>query len=267
MTSSIQGKVAVVTGAASGIGRAIAQALATAGARVVIADLNIEGAQAVSDQIAGDGGHAMAVSMDVTDEAAVEAGISAAVERFGPVDILVSNAGIQIVNPIENYAYADWKKMLAIHLDGAFLTTRAVLPHMYANAENGESRGGVVIYMGSVHSHQASPLKSAYVTAKHGLLGLARVLAKEGGKRGVRANVVCPGFVRTPLVEKQIPEQARELGIPEAEVISRVMLGQTVDGIFTTLEDVAQTVKFLCEFPSSALTGQSITVSHGWHMQ
>ena len=152
--------------------------------------------------------------------------------------------------------------MLAIHLDGAFLTTKAVLPHMYQG-----DRGGVVIYMGSVHSHEASPLKSAYVTAKHGLLGLARVLAKEGGKHGVRANVVCPGFVRTPLVEKQIPEQAQNLGISEEDVVKKVMLGQTVDGVFTTVQDVAETVKFLCEFPSNALTGQSIVVSHGWYMQ
>ena len=267
MAYSIQGQVAVVTGAASGIGKAIAETLAAAGARVAIADLNLEGAQAAADQIAAAGGQAMAVAMDVTDEEAVNAGVAAVVEQFGPIDILVSNAGIQIVNPIEHYEYSDWKKMLAIHLDGAFLTTKAVLPHMYARADGEQGRGGVVIYMGSVHSHQASPLKSAYVTAKHGLLGLARVLAKEGGKHGVRANVVCPGFVRTPLVERQIPEQARELGIPEAEVVSRVMLGQTVDGIFTTVEDVAQTVRFLCEFPSAALTGQSIIVSHGWHMQ
>ena len=204
----------------------------------------------------------MGVAMNVTDEEAVNAGIAAVVGKFGPVDILVSNAGIQIINAIEDYAYSDWKKMLAIHLDGAFLTTKAVLPHMYQG-----DRGGVVIYMGSVHSHEASPLKSAYVTAKHGLLGLARVLAKEGGKHGVRANVVCPGFVRTPLVEKQIPEQAKNLGISEEEVVKKVMLGQTVDGVFTTVQDVAETVKFLCEFPSNALTGQSIVVSHGWYMQ
>jgi 3-hydroxybutyrate dehydrogenase len=267
MVSRIEGKVAVVTGAASGIGREIARTLAAAGAHVAIADLNAEGARTVAQAIEDAGGSALGIAMDVTDEAAVDAGIAEVVERSGPVDILVSNAGVQIVNPIHDYAYADWKKMLAIHLDGAFLTTRAVLPHMYAAGESGQSRGGVVIYMGSVHSHQASPLKSAYVTAKHGLLGLARTLAKEGGRHGVRANVVCPGFVRTPLVEKQIPEQARELGIPEEEVVSRVMLGQTVDGIFTTVEDVAQTVKFLCEFPSNALTGQSVIVSHGWHMQ
>ncbi len=262
MGSSIEGKVAVVTGAASGIGKAIATMLAQAGAKVAIADLNEAGAQVAAGEIAATGGTAIGVAMDVTDEAAVNSGIEEIRAELGPVDILVSNAGIQIVNPIEQFAYADWKKMLAIHLDGAFLTTKAVLPQMYANG-----RGGIVIYMGSVHSHLASPLKSAYVTAKHGLLGLARTLAKEGAKHGVVSNVVCPGFVRTPLVEKQIPEQAKELGLSEEDVVKKVMLGGTVDGIFTTLEDVAQTVKFLCEFPSAALTGQSITVSHGWHMQ
>ena len=262
MGSPIEGKVAVVTGAASGIGKEIAHNLARAGAKIGIADLNIAGAQAVADEIIQAGGKALGVAMDVTDEAAVNAGVATVVAQLGPVDILVSNAGIQIINPIQDYAYSDWKKMLAIHLDGAFLTTKAVLPHMYAG-----DRGGVVIYMGSVHSHEASPLKSAYVTAKHGLLGLARALAKEGGKHGVRANVVCPGFVRTPLVEKQIPEQAQNLGISEEDVVKKVMLGQTVDGIFTTVEDVAQTVKFLCEFPSNALTGQSVVVSHGWYMQ
>ncbi|MEI2428635.1 3-hydroxybutyrate dehydrogenase [Lysobacter yananisis] len=260
--SSIQGKVAVVTGAASGIGKEIAFELSRAGAAIAIADLNQAGAQAVADEIVAAGGRAIGVAMDVTDEAAVNAGIERVVAQLGGIDILVSNAGIQIVNPIENYAFADWKKMLAIHLDGAFLTTKAALPHMYKG-----DKGGVVIYMGSVHSHEASPLKSAYVTAKHGLLGLSRVLAKEGAKHNVRSHVVCPGFVRTPLVDKQIPEQAKELGISEDEVIKKVMLGNTVDGVFTTVQDVAQTVRFLAEFPSAALTGQSFVVSHGWYMQ
>ncbi len=265
--SSIEGKVALVTGAASGIGKEIAFELSRAGALVAIADINLDGAQAVAKEIEQAGGRAIGVAMDVTDEAAVIAGTGKVVAELGAIDILVSNAGIQIVNPIENYDFADWKKMLAIHLDGAFLTTRAALPHMYKDDGTGESRGGTVIYMGSVHSHQASKLKAPYVTAKHGLLGLSRTLAKEGGTRGVRSHVVCPGFVRTPLVDKQIPEQSRELGISEEEVIKDVMLSQTVDGIFTTVEDVARTVRFLCEFPSAALTGQSFIVSHGWHMQ
>jgi 3-hydroxybutyrate dehydrogenase len=258
----LDGKTAVVTGAASGIGRAIAITLAQAGAAVAIADLNQSGADTVAAEIREKGGKAIGIAMDVTDENAVNQGIDRVAAELGSVDILVSNAGIQIVNPIENYAYSDWKKMMAIHVDGAFLTTKAALKHMYK-----DDRGGVVIYMGSVHSHEASPLKSAYVTAKHGLLGLARVLAKEGAKHNVRSHVVCPGFVRTPLVDKQIPEQAKELGISEEEVVKRVMLGGTVDGVFTTVEDVAQMVRFLSEFETAALTGQSFVVSHGWFMQ
>ncbi|WP_158903837.1 3-hydroxybutyrate dehydrogenase [Burkholderia sp. L27(2015)] len=259
---SVQNKVAVVTGAASGIGEQCARKLASLGAAVVIADLNLDHAQKVADSIIATGGKALAISMDVTSEEAVNAGIERAAKELGGIDILVSNAGIQIVAPIEDYAYADWRKMLDIHLDGAFLTTKAAIKHMYAG-----KRGGSIVYMGSVHSHEASQLKSAYVTAKHGLLGLARVVAKEGGPRGVRANVVCPGFVRTPLVDKQIPEQAKALGISEAEVVKNVMLKETVDGEFTTVEDVANTVAFLAGFESAALTGQSIIVSHGWSMQ
>jgi 3-hydroxybutyrate dehydrogenase len=259
---SLQGKVALVTGAASGIGEQCARQLARDGAAVVVADLNLQNAQKVADAIVAEGGKAIAVSMDVTSEEAVNAGVEETVTQLGGIDVLVSNAGIQIVNPIEDYEFSDWKKMLAIHLDGAFLATKAAIRHMYA-----AGKGGSIIYMGSVHSHEASKLKSAYVTAKHGLLGLARVVAKEGGPRGVRANVVCPGFVRTPLVDKQIPEQARALAMTEAEVIRNVMLKETVDGEFTTAADVARTVAFLAGFESAALTGQSVVVSHGWFMQ
>ncbi|WP_025250212.1 3-hydroxybutyrate dehydrogenase [Pandoraea pnomenusa] len=260
--NQLNGKVAVVTGAASGIGKAIALTLARAGAAVAIADLNQQGADAVAEEIKAAGGRAMGVAMDVTNEDAVNSGIDKVADTFGSVDILISNAGIQIVNPIENYAFSDWKKMQAIHVDGAFLTTKAALKHMYK-----DDRGGIVIYMGSVHSHEASPLKSAYVAAKHALLGLARVLAKEGAKHNVRSHVICPGFVRTPLVDKQIPEQAKELGISEDEVVKKVMLGGTVDGVFTTVDDVAQTALFLSTFPTAAFTGQSFVVSHGWFMQ
>jgi 3-hydroxybutyrate dehydrogenase len=259
---SLTNKVALVTGAASGIGEQCARKLASLGAAVVIADLNLENAQKVASSIAAAGGKALAVAMDVTSEEAVNSGIERAVKELGSIDVLVSNAGIQIVAPIEEYAFSDWKKMLAIHLDGAFLTTKAAIKHMYASG-----KGGSIVYMGSVHSHEASKLKAPYVTAKHGLLGLARVVAKEGGPRGVRANVVCPGFVRTPLVDKQIPEQAKALGVSEAEVVKNVMLRETVDGEFTTVEDVANTVAFLAGFESNALTGQSVIVSHGWAMQ
>jgi 3-hydroxybutyrate dehydrogenase len=258
----LQGKSAIVTGAASGIGKEIALLFAREGAKVAIADLVKKAADDTAAEIRKAGGQAMGVAMDVSDEEQVNAGVAAVAKEFGGVDVLVSNAGIQIVYPLEEFSFADWKKMLAIHLDGAFLTTRACLPHMYKSG-----RGGSIIYMGSVHSKEASKLKAPYVTAKHGLLGLARVVAKEGAQYGVHANVICPGFVRTPLVEKQIPEQAKELGISEADVVKNVMLKDTVDGEFTTVEDVAQATLFFAAFPTNALTGQSLVVSHGWFME
>ena len=259
--AQLDGKVAIITGAASGIGKEIAKRFATEGAMVAIADLQLPSAEAAAAEIERAGGIAIGVAMDVSDEAAVEAGIAATIERFGWIDILVSNAGIQIVKPIDEFPFAEWKKMLAIHLDGAFLTTKACLRHMY------RAKGGVIIYIGSVHSKEASLLKAPYVTAKHGLIGLCKVVAKEGAKHGVRANVICPGFVRTPLVDKQIPEQAKALGISEEEVVRNVMLRETVDGEFTTTEDVAEAALFFAAAKTNALTGQSLIVSHGWFME
>ena len=226
----------------------------------MVADIGLDAATTAAREI-GNEKDALAVAMDVTDEAQVNDGVAKAVSAFGGVDVLVSNAGIQIVHPLEEFSYAEWKRMLAIHLDGAFLTTRACLPHMY------QARRGSLIYMGSVHSKLASVLKAPYVTAKHGLIGLAKTMAKEGAAHGVRANVICPGFVRTPLVEKQIPEQSRTLGISEDDVIKKVMLKDTVDGEFTTLDDVAEVALMFASFPTNALTGQSLVVSHGWYMQ
>ena len=259
--SRFDGKVAIVTGAASGIGKEVALRFAAEGGIPVIADLNLDAAAATAAEIKAKGGDAMAVAMNVIDEDAVNKGVADVLAKYGRIDVLVSNAGIQIVKPVVDFAFADWKKMLAIHLDGAFLTTKACLKPMYA------AKSGSIIYMGSVHSKEASKLKAPYVTAKHGLIGLCKVVAKEGAEFNVRANVVCPGFVRTPLVDKQIPEQARELGITEAEVIKNVMLKETVDGEFTTTDDVADAVLFFAGARSNALTGQSMVVSHGWFMQ
>jgi 3-hydroxybutyrate dehydrogenase len=255
------GKVAIVTGAASGIGNAIARHFAAAGGTPVIADLDLDAADAAAREIKAMGGDAFAVAMNVADEAAVEKGIADTIAKYRRIDILVSNAGIQIVKPVVDFPFAEWKRLLAIHLDGAFLTTRACLKHMY------QAKSGSIVYMGSVHSKEASVLKAPYVAAKHGLVGLCKVVAKEGAPYNVRANVVCPGFVRTPLVDKQIPEQAKELGISEEDVIKHVMLKDTVDGEFTTTDDVAEAVLFLAGFATSALTGQSLVVSHGWFMQ
>ena len=258
----LKDKTAIVTGAASGIGKEIARHFAEGGAKVAIADLNLDAARATAEELDPGGDATFAVGMDVTDESLVDAGVDEVCRRFGGVDILVSNAGIQIVAPIDQFDFSDWKKMLGIHLDGAFLTTRACLRRMYA-----QGRGGTIIYIGSAHSKEASRLKAPYVAAKHGLLGLAKTVAKEGADHGVRSNVICPGFVRTPLVEKQIPEQATALGISEEDVIKTVMLKETVDGEFTSLDDVARCALFLASFPSNALTGQSLVVSHGWSMQ
>jgi len=256
----LSNKVAVITGAASGLGLEIARTFAWDGAKIVVADLDLIRAEAAAAELGGPD-RAIGVAMNVADEAQVEAGMAKAVRHFGGIDVLVSNAGVQIVAPLDEFCFERWKQLLAIHLDGAFLTTRAALRQMYA-----QGRGGSIIYMGSVHSKEASRLKGPYVTAKHGLIGLAKVVAKEGAPHGVRANVICPGFVRTPLVDRQIPEQAQALGISEEAVIRDVMLKDTVDGKFTTAEDVAEVALFLAGFESNALTGQSVVVSHGWHM-
>ena len=257
----LKDKVAIVTGAASGIGKEIALTFAREGARIVIGDLDTAAAKSAAAEMHESGQPALGIGMDVSNESQVEAGVASAITAFGRIHILVSNAGIQTVAPLEELSYTDWKRLLAIHLDGAFLTTRAVLRQMYKQGS------GSIIYMGSVHSKEASMLKAPYVTAKHGLIGLAKVVAKEGARHGVRANVICPGFVRTPLVDKQIPEQARTLGISEQAVIKDIMLKETVDGEFTTTQDVAEAALFFASFDSNALTGQSLVVSHGWYMQ
>jgi 3-hydroxybutyrate dehydrogenase len=253
----MEGKVAIVTGAASGLGRAIAERFLKEGARVAIAD--VKGAEQAAEAL---GARAMGVPMDVTNEKQVDDGVAQVVARFSGVDVLVSNAGVQHICALVDLQLSDWRRMLAIHLDGAFLTTRACMRRM-----RDQRRGGAIIYMGSVHSKEASPLKAPYIAAKHGIIGLCKSVAKEGAAFGVRANTICPGFVRTPLVEKQIPEQAKELGITEQEVIKNVMLKTTVDGEFTTVADVAEVALFFAAFPSNALTGQSVIVSHGWHME
>jgi 3-hydroxybutyrate dehydrogenase len=255
-------KVVIVTGAGGGIGREIAHAFAREGSRVCVADVNFEGAKQTVENIRGEGGTAKAWRADVTDEGQVEQVVSETAAAFGGVDVLVSNAGIQQLGEIVDFGFADWKRMLATHLDGAFLMTRACLKLMYASG-----KGGAIVYLGSVHSKEASPTKGPYVVAKHGVLGLCRAVAKEGGRRGVRANVICPGFVMTDMVKRQFPALAKQRGISEEEVLTQVLEASTVDGELTLPSDVAETAVFLAGFPSMALTGQSVVVSHGWHMQ
>ncbi|NJD34788.1 MAG: SDR family oxidoreductase [Betaproteobacteria bacterium] len=257
----LAGKVALVTGAGGGLGAAIARAYSAEGARVAIADLDAAAAENMAGQLRAAGGEAMGLGMDVTSETLVTQGIDAIAAKFGGIDILVSNAGFQHLDTIADVSFENWKRILAVHLDGGFLTTRACLRHMYA-----QGRGGSIILMGSVHSKEASVSKGPYVVAKHGLLGLCRTVAKEGAAHGVRANLICPGFVRTALIENQISELAARMKLSEAQLISDVYLKATVDGEFTTVADIAEVALFLAAFPSAALTGQSINVSHGWNM-
>jgi len=259
----LKGKVSLVTGGASGIGYAIAERFAIEGANVAIADVDGESAEAAAERLQETAQANIAgIAMDVTKEDQVESGVRDVLQRYGKLDVLCSNAGVQHIAGVHELTYSDWKKVTSVHLDGAFLTTRACLRHMYHSG-----RGGTILYMGSVHSKIASVLKAPYVAAKHGIVGLCRTVAKEGAQYGVRANVICPGFVRTALVEKQIPEQAELLGMTAEEVIQKVMLKDAIDGQFTTTDEIAEAAVFLAQQRTLALTGQSIIVSHGWVME
>lgn len=253
-------KTALITGAASGIGRACAERMAREGYGVVVADLDLAQAEKVAGVLADSGQRAIAVRMDVSDEQEVEAGFDRMMEAFGSCDLVMSNAGIQIVHPFEEYPFADWRRMMAVHADGAFLVSRAAFRRMKQSG-----KGGRIVFTGSVQSFVGSKLKGAYNFAKHGVAGLAKSLAREGAEYGIYAYTICPSFIKTPLVEKQIPEQARDLGISEEAVVRDIMLRDTVDGAFTTVEDVANALVFLAN-DQGALNGQSLRLTHGWAM-
>ena len=216
-------KTALITGGASGIGKACVEKMAREGYGVVIADVNLAGAEALAAQLTAEGLSAMAVHMDVGSEEEVEAGFDKMMETYGSCDLVMSNAGVQIVHPFDEYPF------------------------------------------GSVQSFVGSKLKEPYNFAKHGVAGLAKAIAREGAEYGIYTYTICPSFIKTPLVEKQIPEQARDLGITEEEVVKNIMLRDTVDGVFTTVEDVANTLFFLSN-DQGALTGQSLRLTHGWAM-
>jgi 3-hydroxybutyrate dehydrogenase len=263
MLGNVKGKVSLITGSASGIGKEVAIKFAEAGSNVVIADLNIDAATQVADELKKVYNvNTLAVKMDVTNETEVNSCVDKIVNLFGKIDVLVSNAGIQTISSIIDFPYEQWKRLFDIHVHGAFLTSKACMKKMIE-----KKTGGKIIVMGSVHSFEASLNKAAYVTAKHGLLGLVRSIAKEGAAHNICSNLIGPGFVKTPLVEKQIPEQAKSLGISEEEVVKKIMLGETVDGEFTTTDDIADVALFFAGFESTALTGQSLIASHGWHIQ
>ncbi|MBQ9916208.1 MAG: 3-hydroxybutyrate dehydrogenase [Microbacterium sp.] len=246
MTIDLSGRRALVTGGASGIGAAIARAFAEAGATVTVADLNAEGAQALADEI---GGRAWAV--DLSDTAALA-------DLSLDVDILVNNAGIQHVSPIEEFAPERFSFMLRLMLEAPFLLIRAALPGMY------ERGFGRVLNVSSVHGIRASAYKSAYVTAKHGLEGLSKTTALEGGPRGVTSVCIDPGYVRSPLVEKQIADQARAHGIPESEVLETVLLKDAAIKRLVEPSEVASLAVWLAGPDAAMVTGTSYVMDGGW---
>lgn len=253
-------KTALITGAASGIGRACAARMAREGYGVAVADIDLAAAETAAKELTAQGLSAIAVSMDVSDERAVEEGFDQLTAVYGSCDLVLSNAGVQIVHPFEDYPFQDWKTMMAIHADGAFLVARAAYRRMKASG-----RGGRIVFTGSVQSFVGSKLKAPYNFVKHGVAGLAKSIAREGAEHGIYAYTICPSFIKTPLVEKQIPQQAADLGITEEAVVRDIMLRDTVDGVFTTVEDVADALAFLAK-DAGALTGQSLRLTHGWAM-
>jgi 3-hydroxybutyrate dehydrogenase len=245
-TAVLAGRRALVTGAASGIGAACARALAAAGAHVIAADLDEAGAAAIA---ADTGGEPWVV--DLTDVSALE-------ELRLEVDVLVNNAGIQHIAPVPDFPPEMFRRILQLMVEAPFLLARAALPHMYA------AEFGRIVNISSVHGLRASAFKSAYVTAKHGLEGLSKVLALEGAAHGVTSNCISPGYVRTPLVERQIADQARVHGIPESEVVESVLLAESAVKRLVEPEEVADLVLWLAGPKAAMATGTSFTLDGGW---
>jgi 3-hydroxybutyrate dehydrogenase len=250
--------VALVTGASSGIGAGLAHELAKAGHHVIVTDLKLPDVEAVAAHIRDAGGAAEGLAVDVTSDASVAAGLGS-LER--PPDVLVNNAGLQHVAPLEEFPMTKWDYLLQVMLVGTARMTRAVLPGMRARGY------GRVVNIGSIHSMVASPYKSAYVSAKHGLLGLTKTVALETAGVDITINTVCPSYVKTPLVDKQIGDQARTRGIPESEVISGIMLKPMPKGVFIGIDEIAGITTFLLSAAARNITGQTIIVDGGWTAQ
>ena len=255
-TGDLTGRAALVTGGASGIGRAIATELTARGARVAIVDLDGAGAEAVAAGLAAGG--AVAFRCDVSDTAACERVAADAAAAIGAIDILVNDAGLQHVSPIEAFPIERWTYIISVMLVAPFVLTRAVLPAMY------ERGWGRVINLGSIHSLVASPNKSAYVAAKHGLLGLTRTAALEAGPHGVTVNAICPAYVRTPLIVSQLDNTARTEGITPEEVIDKVMLAPAAIRRLIEPQEVAAYAAFLCTDDAASITGSAQVMDGGW---
>jgi len=249
----MKGRVAVVTGGASGIGRAIAEDLAAQGARVIVTDVNAADGERVASAIGG-----LFQRADMSERAQCDAVIERTARELGGVDVLVNNAGLQHVAPVEEFPVERWEYIVRTMLFGAFYLTRAALPHMYRKG------WGRIVNIASVHALVASPYKSAYVSAKHGLVGFTRTVALEAAEKGVTVNAVCPSYVRTPLVEKQIADQAKVHGIPEDAVLRDIMLAPAALKRLLEPSEIAAYVRFLCSDDASAITGAVQVIDAGW---
>lgn len=248
----------LITGAGSGIGAGIARELAVAGHRIIVTDLRQDAADTIAHEIAGEGGQALARSLDVSDQASIDALIASLDE---PVDVLVNNAGLQHVSRLEEFPMEKWDLLIQVMLVGVARLTRALLPGM-------RQRGfGRIVNIGSIHSLVASAYKSAYVAAKHGLIGFSKVIALETADTDITINTVCPTYVKTPLVEQQIADQARNHGISEDEVVERIMLKPMPKGVFIGFDELAGICAFLISPPARNITGQAIVVDGGWTVQ
>lgn len=254
MRVDLTGRSAIVTGAASGIGRAVAEALAGAGARVLLADLNAEAGERVAASLR----ECSFLRTDVGSRDDCRRLVDRAVELHGGVDILVNNAGVQHVAPVEDFDEDRWEQLVRIMLIGAFLLTKYSVPHMYRKG------WGRIVNIASIHSLVASPYKSAYVAAKHGLLGLTKTVALEAAEHGVTVNAICPSYVRTAIVEKQIADQSKTHGIPESEVVEKIMLAPAAVKRLLEPSEVAAYALFLCSDEASAITGAAQVMDAGW---
>jgi 3-hydroxybutyrate dehydrogenase len=255
---TLAGKAAIVTGAGSGIGRAIALALAREGARICVADIDERSGQDTAGEIARAAGSAEFVRTDVSRPDDVRAMVAHAAATFGRLDILVNNAGLQYVAPVVDFPEDKWNLLVGVLLTGTFLCTKYALPHMM------KQRWGRVVNVASAHGLVASPFKSAYVSAKHGVVGFTKTAAWEVAGSGITVNAVCPGYVRTPLVEKQIADQARVHAIPESEVVTRIMLEPHAIKRMVEPDEVAALVVYLCSDAAAMITGAALPMDAGW---
>lgn len=253
-------KTALITGSTSGIGLGIAEALAAKGMNIVLNGLEsadeVEELRARLEGISG--GKVIYSSANLMDPAAISTLMDEAAAAFGGVDILVNNAGMQFVSPVEDFPDDKWEAIMSLNLSAAFYTSKGVVPYMK------KQQWGRIINIASAHGLVASPFKSAYVAAKHGLLGLTKTLALELAEQGVTANAICPGYVWTPLVEKQVPATAKARGLTEEQVINDVMLAAQPNKQFATIEQIAALAVYLCSDDATGITGASLPVDGGW---